>query len=117
MEYHYLACDGPNCEQRRDLRTYGDSGDATDDQGNDSSQAEQSAQNVSTPSEQQAVDEQTGGDGQDSTAYALSWYTLDTGAQVFHFCTYDCLTAFVNDPNAADNTLKRYADFLGYDYP
>jgi hypothetical protein len=98
VEYNYLACDGPNCEPKRDIRNDNSDASAAYDQVQGDNQGAEAATNEQSP----AVDEP-------------AWVTLDTGAEVFHFCTYDCLTAFVNDPAAPDNAISRFNTMFGYE--
>jgi hypothetical protein len=97
VEYNYLACDGPKCEQKRDVRN--DNADA----GYDQSQGGDGQTPEAATGEQVPAVEET------------AWVTLDTGAEVFHFCSYDCLTAFVNDPSAPDSAIERYNTMFGYE--
>jgi hypothetical protein len=113
MEYNYLMCDGPNCEQKLDLRNTGSGDQDTTTEQTDP--PDQAAAVAAVPSNEPAGEEQFDANDQNSSAYQASWLNLDTGAQVFHFCTYECLTAFVNDPDAPDNAVKHYAEFFGYE--
>jgi hypothetical protein len=116
MEYNYLMCDGPNCEQKLDLRNTGSGDqDTTTEQTDQPDQSDQAANVATVPSNEPAAEEQLDASDHGPPAYQGSWLNLDTGAQVFHFCTYECLTAFVNDPDGPDNAIKHYAEFFGYE--
>lgn len=105
MQYNYLTCDGPNCEQRREIINAPeatDQGDAGDQPGEDQGDAGQ----ASSGNEMAA--------GPDEQAIS-AWLTLDTGNQIFNFCSFDCLAAFVKDPDgSAASAFRRYQEFFGY---
>jgi len=115
VEYHYLVCDGPNCDLKLEM-TNDDSGEEQSASDNQKDQPE-----GATPSGDPQVDTAQASDGDDSanggddSSAPSPWMTLDTGVQVFHFCSYDCLKALVNDPDSADAAIKRYQEFFGYD--
>jgi hypothetical protein len=109
MQYNYLTCDGPNCERKQELINT----PPADDQGAgyqpdggqvDTSQTSPGAQMASNPDEQPVSNDEP------------AWLTLDTGAQIFNFCSYDCLASFVKDPDSsAASAYTRYQEFFGYE--